>query len=120
MKTKALGVILACLLAPSLLTGDECHKPTKPTKAQKADDLAAKMEKMRDDYQELLAECWGKGYYLQEPQGPVWQLSDAPDAKACKKAEALKTDYRAAYKKLLKLDRARVIFENVPMYIDRP
>jgi len=112
--TWAAGVLF--LLASNLLTGQEAEEATK---AGKADDLAAKLEQMRDDYQELLAECWGKGYYLQEEGGEVWHLSEAPDPKSCKKAESLKDDYRAGYKELLKLDRRRVLFENIPKYIDR-
>ena len=116
MKTTKWGAGLVFLLVSHLLTGQETEEPTK---APKADDLAEKLEQMRDDYQELSAECRGKGYYLREPDGEVWHLSEAPDPKSCKKAEALKDDYRAAFKELLKLDRRRVLFENIPKFIDR-
>jgi hypothetical protein len=122
MKTTAAGAGLALFLVAQPLAAQETEsQETKkgPTRAQKADDLADEMEQMRDDYQELLAECWGKGYYCYEDGGQVWHLSDAPNAKSCKTAETLKADYRKAYKKLLKLDRKRVIFEDVPAYIDR-
>lgn len=116
MKTTAWGAA-AFFLASKLLTGQETLEPTR---AQKADALATKLQQMRDDYQELQAKCWGKGYYLQEPDGQVWHLSEAPDPGSCKRAGALKKDYRAAYKELLKLDRRRVLFDDIPKYIDRP
>jgi hypothetical protein len=115
--TVGAAAILLCLVS-SPLAGQEIDKPST---VRKADDLEAKMRQMRDDYQELLSECWGRGYYVQEPDGLVsWFLSDAPDATSCKNADALKRDYRAAYEALLKLDRRRVLFDDIPKYIDRP
>jgi len=110
------GAALAVLLATNLSSGQE---PSEPTKAQKSDDLAAKLEQMRDDYRELQSECWGKGYYLYETGGEVWYLTEPPNPESCKKAEALKDDYRAAFKELLKLDRRRVLFDDIPKYVDR-
>src|SRR3990172_10028421 len=68
MKTTKWGAGLLFLLVSHLLTGQETEEPTK---APKADDLAEKLEQMRDDYQELSAECWGKSYYLREPDRQV-------------------------------------------------
>jgi hypothetical protein len=123
MKTAAGSLALAFVFATNLFAAQKegCKPAKEPTKAEKSDKLVAKMEQMRDDYQELLAECWGKGYYLDEgrSEGPVWHLADAPNAKSCKKAEALKDDYRGVYKKLLKLDRKRALFDDIPKYIDR-
>lgn len=123
MKTAAGSLALALLFATKLFAAQEpCEHAKEPTKAEKSDKLVTKLEQMRDDYQELMAKCWGKGYYLDEgrSEGPVWHLADAPDAKSCKKAEALKKDYRDEYRKLLKLDRKRALFDDIPKYVDRP
>lgn len=116
MRTTAWGIALAFSLVSHPLVGREAKEPTR---TEKADDLAEKLDQMRNDYRELLSECWGRGYYLQEPEGEVWYLSEAPDPESCKEAETLKDDYRSAYKKLLKLDRRRVLFDDIPKYIDR-
>lgn len=118
MKTGVGATALVFFLSSHLLNGQEADKASK---SQKADDLAAAMERMRDDYQELMAECWGRGYYLRGADGQLsWLLSEAPDWKSCKKAETLKDKYRAAYKELLQLDRRRALFDDIPKYVDRP
>lgn len=116
MRTTACGAALLFLLVSSSLAGLQTERAAKD---RKVDDLAKKLERMRDQYQELLTDCWGRGYYLYETEGEVWKLSEAPDPRACKKAEALKDDYRAGFKDLLKLDRRLVLFENIPKYVDR-
>jgi hypothetical protein len=119
MKTTASGILLATFLIANPIAGQETETKKEPTRAERAEALASKMENMRDDYQDLLAECWGKGYYLYDGDEQVWHLSEAPDPESCKEAESLKDDYRRAYKKLLELARRRVLFEDIPPYIDR-
>jgi len=115
MRTTACGAAFLFLLVSSSLAGLQTERAAKD---RKVDDLAKKLERMRDEYQDLLADCWGRGS-LYETEGEVWKLSEAPDPRACNTAEALKDDYRAGFKDLLKLDRRLVLFENIPKYVDR-
>jgi len=87
------------------------------TKEERSDELVNELKDMRREYKSLLAECSG-GAPMIIVDGQVVGGYSAPDQDACDEAEELKEDYSRKYKDLLKLDRRRVLFDNIPKKID--
>lgn len=107
------------LAAPAFAAEEVCPVDEEQTRKEQADDVETCMREMRP----LYYKCNATQRAITDPSGNIIGYVSAEVDPDCVDLdlEVVANDYKTAYRKLLDLDRRRVIMDEVlPETIDRP
>ncbi len=105
----------AMLLASATVVAEE------KTKQERSDELVSMLKTIRHEYRGLSAACVGAvgcAGVVYNPGNYVSYIPNPPDYGACKEMDLVKREYQKVWKELLRVDRRRVIFDNIPKKIE--